>query len=63
MTESVAALCEGALAQNGVKHVTAETEPEGFASQRVMLRCGFREYCRNGTIKWRLWPSHSFPIP
>lgn len=29
MTEAVKALCRWALGQNGVQHVTAETDPEG----------------------------------
>lgn len=53
MTETAGILCDWALTPKGVEHRVAETDLEGFASQRVLLRCGFREYCRNGTLKWR----------
>lgn len=43
MTEAVRALCRWARSQDGVHTVVAETAAEGFASQRVLERCGFRE--------------------
>lgn len=54
MTETVKALCGWALGRSGIKHVIAETDPDGFASQRVLRRCGFKEYSRGSTIWWRL---------
>lgn len=54
MTETVQAMCEWALQQKGVKHVIAETETDGLASQRILRRCGFTEYLRDQTIWWRL---------
>lgn len=54
MTEAVKAMCEWALKQGGVKHVTAETDTENLASQTVLRRCGFREFRRDVTIWWRL---------
>lgn len=54
MTEAVKALCRWALGQNGVQHVTAETDPEGSASQNILKTCGFTEYKRDETIWWRL---------
>lgn len=52
MTEAVEALCGWALRQPGVRHVTAETDADGFASQRLLQRCGFRERCRGETWWW-----------
>ena len=54
MTEAVKALCRWALGQNGVQHVTAETDSEGSASQNILKTCGFTEYKRDETIWWRL---------
>lgn len=53
MTEAVRAMCDWAKKQKNVKHVIAETELDGKASQRVLERCGFKEYLRNNTIWWR----------
>lgn len=54
MTEAVQAMCAWALRQANVKHVLAETEIDGFASQRLLQRCGFREIKRGKTIWWQL---------
>ena len=54
MTESVQAMCVWALRQNGVRHVIAETELDGHASQNISRRCGFTEYRRDKTVWWRL---------
>ncbi len=54
MTETVCAMCKWALQQDGVKYIIAETELDGFASQRILLRCGFTQYMRNQTIWWKL---------
>lgn len=54
MTEAVEALCRWALGQSGVSHVIAETDIDGFASQRILTRCGFQEYSRGETLWWRL---------
>ena len=54
MTEAVKALCRWALGQDGVQHVTAETDPEGSASQNILKTCGFTEFKRDETIWWRL---------
>lgn len=42
MTEAVRELCSWALRQPGVRHVTAEADPDNRASQRVLQRVGFR---------------------
>ncbi|KEI04417.1 GNAT family N-acetyltransferase [Clostridium botulinum] len=54
MTEAVQAMCEWALKQNGVTSVIAETDLYGFASQRILERCGFRKYREEETIWWML---------
>lgn len=53
MTEAVSAMCDWALKQEGVIHVTAETELDNYPSQHVLQRCGFIETRRNGTIWWK----------
>lgn len=40
--------------QDSVKHVIAETDVDGFSSQKILKRCGFKEYARNNTVWWRL---------
>lgn len=40
MTETVRALCAWAKQQPGVWHITAETEPDNRASQRIQQRAG-----------------------
>lgn len=54
MTEAVQAMCDWALAQENVAHILAETERDGWASQRILQRCGFREDKRGETIWWKL---------
>ena len=54
MTETVRALSAWALRQDGVRAVTALTETDNAASQRVLLRCGFEEAARGDEILWRL---------
>lgn len=54
MTEAVKVICEFAIMQSDVFHVIAETEAEGFASQRILERCGFKKYKQAETIWWRL---------
>lgn len=54
MTEAVQAMCKWALEQENVSHIIAETDVDGFASQRILQRCGFIETRRDETIWWRL---------
>ncbi|MCQ4636470.1 GNAT family N-acetyltransferase [Anaerovorax odorimutans] len=54
MTETVAAFCKWALRQDGVNHIIAETDLDGASSQKLLIKCGFKEYARNDTIWWRL---------
>lgn len=54
MTEAVQAMCKWALEQEQVSHITAETDIDGFASQRILQRCGFAEKKREETIWWQL---------
>ena len=53
-TEAARALCAWALAQPGVKHLSAETDLDGSASQRILQRLGFQEIQRAETVWWRL---------
>ena len=50
MTETVQAFCDWALKQDSVKHVIAETDVDGLSSQKILKRCGFKEYARNNTV-------------
>lgn len=54
MTEAVKAMCEFGLKQKGVGNIIAETDLDGFASQRILERCGFENYKQEETIWWRL---------
>lgn len=54
MTEAVQAMIKWAMGQEGVKHIIAETDLDGFASGRILQKCGFKEIARNQTIWWRL---------
>lgn len=56
MTEAVEAFCRFALQQEGVQCVTAETDLDGYASQRILKRCGFVEDSRGETVWWKLLP-------
>lgn len=42
MTEAVAAMVKWAFKQSGVSRVEAETEPNNTASQKVLLKAGFK---------------------
>ncbi|MDR2939150.1 MAG: GNAT family N-acetyltransferase [Clostridiales bacterium] len=54
MTEAVQAMCNWAIAQNGVSHVIAETDVDNPQSQNVLKRCGFVQYKEDKTVWWRL---------
>jgi len=54
MTESVKALCDWALHQEKVSHIIAETDLDGFASQRILERCGFVKNKQKDTLWWIL---------
>lgn len=53
MTEAVRAMAAWALEQPDVSAVTAETERENLASQRVLARCGFSLYRSGESLWWR----------
>ena len=53
MTETVKAMCNWVFAQPGVNAVIAETEKDGLASQRILIRCGFEKYNEEDTIWWK----------
>lgn len=52
MTETVRALCTWAKQQPGVRHITAETEPDNRASQRILQRAGFHP-AEADAARWR----------
>lgn len=54
MTESIKAMCEWVLKQSDITSVIAETDLDGLASQRVLERCGFKQYKAGETVWWRL---------
>lgn len=54
MTETVQAFCKWGMQQDGVNHIIAETDIDGISSQKILMRCGFKEYARNDTVWWRL---------
>ena len=54
MTEAVKSMCDWALNQSEVITVIAETDLDGFASQRVLERCGFKKYKQGESIWWRM---------
>ena len=56
MTEAVKAMCGWAFSQEGVRQVTAETDKQGTASQRVLKRCGFVVYRQEETLWWKCMP-------
>lgn len=54
MTEAVQAMCDFAVKQNNVRNVIAETYLDGFASQTILKRCGFKKYKEDESIWWKL---------
>lgn len=52
MTKSVKALCDWAKKQPDVKRIIAETEADGFASQRLLQRCGFSLFKKDSVSTW-----------
>lgn len=53
MTEAVQAMSDWGLAQTGIERLLAETCLDGFASQHILLRCGFQKFREMETIWWR----------
>ena len=47
-------MCRWAISQDNVRHVTAETDLDGLASQKLLQRCGFTEWKRGETLWWIL---------
>lgn len=54
MTEAVQAMCQWAMKQELIYHVIAETDIDGIPSQRILERCGFKQYKQGDTLWWRL---------
>ncbi|WP_331654389.1 GNAT family N-acetyltransferase [Aminipila sp.] len=53
MTEAVQAMCGWAMEQPGVTHIIAETDLDGYASHRILERCGFVKTEQGETLWWR----------
>lgn len=54
MKEALSAVCEYILSIDGITSIRAETLTDNFASQNVLLSCGFeREGKKNGKFIWR----------
>lgn len=51
-TEAISALCAWALQQPGVCTVTAETEKDNLASQRVVQKCDMTQFKETDTAYW-----------
>nr|WP_295939957.1 GNAT family N-acetyltransferase [uncultured Alistipes sp.] len=51
MTEAVRALCSWVQQQPGILHITAETDADNPASQRILEKAGFRR-CKSGATQW-----------
>jgi len=55
MTEAVAALCQWAFEQTKVTCILAETSNSNIASQKILIKNGFKTYKEtNKNIQWRL---------
>lgn len=54
MTEAVGEMCKWGLAQENVNYIIAETDLDGYASQRVLERNGFIRYKFSDSSWWRL---------
>ncbi|WMJ23191.1 GNAT family N-acetyltransferase [Paludicola sp. MB14-C6] len=54
MTECVCEMCKWGFAQNNVKYIIAETDIDGYASQRILQRNGFVRYKFDNSSWWRL---------
>lgn len=54
MTEAVKKACEWGLAQKGVSHIIAETDLDGYSSQHILERNGFKRYKFGDESWWRL---------
>ena len=54
MTETVKAMCQWAMKQGKIKHIIAETDIDGIPSQRILERCGFKQYKQYDTLWWKL---------
>jgi RimJ/RimL family protein N-acetyltransferase len=54
MTEAVKAMCQWAMKQGKIKYIIAETDIDGIPSQRILERCGFKQYKQGDTLWWKL---------
>ena len=62
MKEALLAFCGDILSRDGVTSIKATTLPDNFASQNVLLTCGFKQDGKDGReLVWRL--TRSAPQP
>jgi ribosomal-protein-alanine N-acetyltransferase len=54
MTETVKAMCQWAMKQEKIKYIIAETDIDGIPSQKILRRCGFKQYKQGDTLWWKL---------
>jgi ribosomal-protein-alanine N-acetyltransferase len=54
MTEAVKAMCQWAMKQEKIKYIIAETDIDGIPSQKILRRCGFKQYKQGDTLWWKL---------
>lgn len=55
MTECVKKISSWALNQQGIRSIIAETEADNLPSQKVLSRCGFKQYDNKSiNLWWRL---------
>ncbi len=59
MTEAVKMMCDWAFKQENVRKIVAETDVDGFASQKILERCGFKKDSSDKTLWWSLSPVNS----
>lgn len=52
MSEAVEAMCAFALARDGIRAITAETERENRASENVLSRCAFSLWKDKEETRW-----------
>ena len=63
MTEAVSLLCQWAFEQGGINTVVAETQNANIASQKILIKNGFKAFTElNNTTWWRLQKAESIAV-
>lgn len=52
MTEAAEAMCAWAFKQENVKSIIAETEPDNYASHKVLQKCKMEKYLESNNSFW-----------